>query len=302
MTVELTSPYTSKDNEYLGQLHCHSTNSDGVDTPAALVTAYKNAGYDFVSVTDHNQATPDPGIAGILFIQGNEQTSTEGHIIATNTSIATGIVAPQTIIDAFEADGAIVSMAHPNLVAIAPWTVEQLKALTGYTSIEVWTATVPPADNSEDVWNALLDDSIVCFGNAVDDCHDITGNFNLGWVKVFADNLTVANIMASLSAGNYYASTGPDIAIVIVDNIITITTAGASTIDFVGHGGAVLQTESAITSSSYTVAQCDVYVRVRVTRDADSKMAWSNPIWVVEKSTGKTSSPWMPRCRELVEG
>jgi predicted metal-dependent phosphoesterase TrpH len=41
-----------------------------------LVTAYRSADYDFVAITDHDYVTPDPKVEGMLFITGNEVTST----------------------------------------------------------------------------------------------------------------------------------------------------------------------------------------------------------------------------------
>ena len=36
-----------------GNLHAHTTFSDGVRTPAALVDVYERLGYDFLAITDH---------------------------------------------------------------------------------------------------------------------------------------------------------------------------------------------------------------------------------------------------------
>ena len=49
--IKLKSPYYEKAIVYKGQLHCHTTNSDGAQSPLEVVTAYKNAGYDFIAVT-----------------------------------------------------------------------------------------------------------------------------------------------------------------------------------------------------------------------------------------------------------
>lgn len=37
-----------------GNLHAHTTFSDGVRTPAALVAEYEERGYDFLAITDHH--------------------------------------------------------------------------------------------------------------------------------------------------------------------------------------------------------------------------------------------------------
>ena len=42
---------------YSGALHLHTIHSDGVLTPAALADAARDAGYDFIAITDHNNTT-----------------------------------------------------------------------------------------------------------------------------------------------------------------------------------------------------------------------------------------------------
>lgn len=40
-----------------GQMHAHTTNSDGSYSLTETINVYKNAGYDFVAITDHNVVT-----------------------------------------------------------------------------------------------------------------------------------------------------------------------------------------------------------------------------------------------------
>lgn len=40
-------------NPYKGDLHCHSTGSDGEEDPTYLPAAYRNVGCDFLAITDH---------------------------------------------------------------------------------------------------------------------------------------------------------------------------------------------------------------------------------------------------------
>jgi hypothetical protein len=42
-----------------GNLHAHTTFSDGVRSPARLVAAYESRGYDFLAITDHEGWVPD---------------------------------------------------------------------------------------------------------------------------------------------------------------------------------------------------------------------------------------------------
>ena len=46
--------YSGKGNWYKGNLHCHTTDSDGRLTPQEVVDLYRSAGYDFLAISDHN--------------------------------------------------------------------------------------------------------------------------------------------------------------------------------------------------------------------------------------------------------
>jgi hypothetical protein len=41
-----------------GNLHAHTTLSDGIRTPAALIAEYEALGYDFLAITDHEDRIP----------------------------------------------------------------------------------------------------------------------------------------------------------------------------------------------------------------------------------------------------
>lgn len=293
--VVITNPYSPKANVYKGQMHCHSTNSDGSDTPTALVTFYKNVGYHFVSITDHDIATPDPGVSGVLFIPGIEiapDIGTSYHIPVYNTTNVQNAKTGQGVIDGTLSLGAYANIAHPNYAAY-PIPYSGLARLSGYYGIEIYNANCTnqvndPAGYAENRWDELLTDGRKVFGFAVDDNHQSSSSWqaNAGWVQVFADDLSVNSILDSLKRGNFYASTGATLSIDVVGNVITATTGEAAKIEWIGKGGVVLRTSSLhVTTDSYTIVGDELYVRIKVTRDKVAgesyfKYAWSNPIWV----------------------
>lgn len=74
-------------------LHAHTTFSDGMSSPSEVVYAYKKAGVQIMSITDHDtlEALPQSEIlakkAGILFVPGVEISSAEHdhlHILGYN--------------------------------------------------------------------------------------------------------------------------------------------------------------------------------------------------------------------------
>ncbi len=49
---------------YKGNLHTHTTCSDGVRSPEEAIAAYREAGYDFLAITDHRLYTPGEELPG----------------------------------------------------------------------------------------------------------------------------------------------------------------------------------------------------------------------------------------------
>src|SRR5688500_2563599 len=56
----LATPFTLPGTWYRGNLHCHTTSSDGAMPPDRLVAHYSYAGWDFISITDHGKVTTFP--------------------------------------------------------------------------------------------------------------------------------------------------------------------------------------------------------------------------------------------------
>ena len=46
--------FSAQGNWYKGNIHCHTTDSDGMLTPDEVVRLYRDAGYDFLAISDHN--------------------------------------------------------------------------------------------------------------------------------------------------------------------------------------------------------------------------------------------------------
>ena len=55
--MRFANPFAAEGNWYRGNLHLHTSNSDGRLSPEAAVRLYQEHGYDFVAITDHNKLT-----------------------------------------------------------------------------------------------------------------------------------------------------------------------------------------------------------------------------------------------------
>ena len=281
--ISLLNPYKSKANRYKVQLHCHTTNSDGVDTPTALMTAYKNAGYHACAITDHDYLTPDPGVTDILHIPGVEESPTAGHITNLACTAQSTSTVLQTIIDDILLDGALAAPAHP-WWSSRPIYQDILQSLIGNQLIEIANQKVSPVLN-DSLWDFVLTRGVNAWAIGVDDCHDIAGTaFDKCFVEVMADTLSVAAIKESLREGNLYVrQTGaPQLTVSVSGNAITVTSDVAMIIRFIGRNGLSLSLINNVTSASYTVKGWEGYIRIRAMDQATSTYrAWTQPIWIL---------------------
>ncbi len=296
--VSIENPYVARLHVYRGQLHVHSTNSDGCHTPAEVMSIYKNFGYDFVAITDHDHVTTDPLVSGILFIPGSEESITSTrHILNIGGVIDIPNAVPQQVIDAIVAQNGVVGIAHPQY---SGYSTAELVGMSGYSLL---------ADPGASVWDALLvsgkhgvytidDDDSHCDG--VPTCtKNCDLGYNRGWVQVFSDSLSSSAIVSSLRDGNFYASSGPTLSLSVANRVITVTTDASSTIEWIGFNGRLLQTKMKSLTDSYSILGDESYVRVRITRDG--KHAWSNPLWVSIQPASSAMTNYVPSSSTLTQ-
>lgn len=272
------NPWAAKTHQYKGQLHCHTTNSDGVDSPANLMTAYKNAGYDFCSISDHDYLTPNPNVSGILYIPGIEETTNGGHILNTNATENLVGTSTQSVIDSILKNSSLSTLCHP--AATPGWTNDEIVSLNRYNSMDIFIW----GRNTEAQYDYAISNNRRCWATAADDCHDIsntTTDFNLSWVVVNADELTLSAIVSSLNAGNFYASRGADISNIELDGrTVTITVPATSNIKWIKRNGVEIKTTASVLSDTYNITGDEGYVRIEVTNVSTELEAWSQPIFI----------------------
>ncbi len=288
--VSLDSPYRARSSVFRGQLHAHTTNSDGKQSPVQVVTAYRNAGYHFAAITDHNYHTADPGVSGIVLIPGveNDYGCQHENRIGASTP-APGARVPQDVIDRARAESSFVQINHPDWPGSYPknpcWSDKALLAVHGYDAVEVWNASDDDTNNNAEIRiDTLLSEGRRTFLTAVDDCHDVRAAYCMtSSVYVFSDTLGANEILSELRRGNFYASSGAIISHIAANyGVITVTVPTSSQIEFIANCGRVVQNSPNVHAAAYTVAGDENYVRVRVSTSGRRK-AWSNPIYVSKR-------------------
>ena len=131
---------TQKEGVWLrGNLHMHTTRSDGRLSYEDAVARYEQAGYDFIAVTDHWVCSEKGTTAGgMLLLSGCEynigETVQEGvyHIVGVGMERAPVLEhtekSLQRIIDEIRAAGGVAILAHP---AWSLNSAEDVARLTG---------------------------------------------------------------------------------------------------------------------------------------------------------------------------
>jgi len=312
---EFEVPQDVGDRWFKGNTHAHTTESDGDSSPEYVATWYKDHGYDFLVLTDHNVFT-DPEALGhlvdstFLLIPGEEVTSRfEDASIHVNGLNIPGLIEArqaeslvatiQSNVDAIREVEGVPHINHPNF----RWSfgVDELRQIENDKLLEIWNGH-PTVHNEggggspglEEIWDILLTEGKVLYGIAVDDAHHFQGEFapdrvnpGRGWVSVNSPSLDALELMASLESGRFYASTGVSLSdIVVTGDRITIDISEAgdfrfSTV-FSGASGVVLA-ETDENPATFDLGGRDVgYIRAKVT-DSGGRVAWTQPVFVTRR-------------------
>ncbi|AZN41480.1 CehA/McbA family metallohydrolase [Paenibacillus albus] len=301
--------------KYKGNLHTHSTRSDGQYPQETVIEAYRSRGYSFICLSDHeiywkSDAFDDEQFIMLdgyemacemswretgqqFHIHGlldrslgsvNEFEHDEEHAKPDFTSLAT----IQALIDEMKERGNLVIMNHP------VWSrnkEEELLQLDGYYAIEIYNHQ---SELDEAVgygvhhWDYLLKRGRKVFAVAADDAHGGSmdapiSEFFGGWISVEADELKQQSVIDAMKEGRYYSSNGPEIFDMRVeDGYLKIECSPVKFIKFITHpfnGRNVFnQDASPVTSAAFRVEGEESYIRVECV-DFEGNVAWSNPIY-----------------------
>ena len=308
----LDNPYAGDANQFLGQIHDHyGPDYGGGETAADIETAYRDAGYQFIALTGHNELVSDPGVSGILHIgEAEEYWEPDGHIVALDIQqvVPTG-QGSQAALDNINSQGGLAFMAHPNFSA-ASWDDTELQTLTGYHGIEIKNGYVIHQEGQANgtaiaEWDLMLSQGRRVWAISTDDSHGIIeGIFDTYAVRVFSPQATPqqADIVNSLASGNFYSTSGangPQVESVTTSgSTITVDLADVAslyTVSWYGENGVLLETDGNVdTQASYTATGTEKYVRAAILRVDDSEEAWTNPVFVVQGTATATPTPGGP--------
>jgi hypothetical protein len=301
----MQTPFNKPGKFWRGNLHTHSTRSDGRRSPEEVCKMYREAGYDFLALTDHFVASCGWPITDTRLFRTETFTTLIGAEIHTaqhgmelgNTwhLVAVGLpfefaqapeeeTGPELAKRALEA-GAFVVAAHPQWFAM---TERDLLSLDDIHGLEIYNASA--SDDNDCAESAYMLDLVLARGKrlfacATDDAHFIPNSRErlAGWVMVKSETLEPDALLAALKAGDFYSSTGPEIVDMSLEpgKHLAVRCSPADRVFVMG-----IPTEyKSVGEQGMTEAEFDLtgwrspYLRVLV-RDAFGRKAWSNPIWL----------------------
>ena len=300
--------FTAPGRFWRGNLHTHSTRSDGVLPPAEVCRRYRAQGYDFLALTDHfigcygypivdTQPFRDAGFTTILGAELHSGAMASGelwHILAVG--LPTDFVPPNApgflpvagqetgpeIAARAVAAGAFVAIAHPQWSGM---TLADARSITAAHAVEVYNHGCAAGCDRPDgfaIADLLLSEGRHLTMIATDDAHFSEPDHFGGWVMVKALENTPDALLAALKAGHFYSSQGPELHDVrIQGDVVVVECSAVSSVIAIGQGTGA----KGVHGPSMTRAEVPLdrlsdspWVRVAVV-DAAGRRAWSNPIW-----------------------
>lgn len=300
--------FTSSGKFFRGNLHTHSTQSDGILPPEEVCRRYQAEGYDFLAITDHFVGLFDYPITDTSNSRSEQFTTLLGaelhtgktengflwHLVsvglpsdftpphAPDFAAYSGTETAGAITKRAQDAGAFVAIAHPHWTGL---TQADADAMSHADAVEVYNhGCYVDNDRGEGfvTLEYLLGKNHRLNMIATDDAHFSTPDHFGGWVMVKATENTPEALLKSLKAGEYYSSLGPEIHdIRVTADSIEVDCSAAATVLVQGNRpqGAKKHGESMTTATlPLTRLQDSPWLRVTVC-DRAGKRAWSNPIW-----------------------
>jgi predicted metal-dependent phosphoesterase TrpH len=303
--------FTAKGRFWRGNLHTHSTRSDGVLSPEEVCRRYKAEGYDFMALTDHfvgafgypivdTVPMRDAGFTTILGAELHSGAMASGelwHILAvglpadfapSNSPSFVPVAGQETgaeIAARAVAAGAFVAIAHPQWSGL---TLADARTITAAHAVEIYNHGCAMGCDRPDgfaIADLLLTEGRKLTLIATDDAHFSEPDHFGGWVVVKAEANEPEALLSALKAGHFYSSQGPELRDVRIEGgKLIVECSAVSSIVALGWGtGAKAVHGHSMTRGEVSLDRLNnsPWIRAAVI-DAAGKRAWSNPIWLGE--------------------
>ena len=225
----LTNPFApDKQDGYSwlrGNLHSHTTNSDGKPSPQERLDGYVDQGYDFLCLSDHYKITRIDTVQApddFVLIQGAELHPANPfggethHFVCLNIheDMDSQKMPPQHVIDNVNEQGGSIWLAHPHWSSVK--IPRDTLPLNGFAGIEVFNTICRKYGRGEgnvhwDDWMEMEDRLYPMLSD--DDAHGTPDGDDTyqGWTMVRVKERTAEAVCEALTNGCSYGTTGPEI-------------------------------------------------------------------------------------------
>ena len=253
MAVNWLNPYEGVEAFNLkGNLHTHTDRSACGRLPLEVVLEiFKGLGFDFLSITDHNQKSDgkSPLADGPVLLPGIEIDIDGGrHFCVVNTNgdalFQKAGASQQELIDRNVEAGGLVVLNHPDWQIREHYTIDELLELKGYSGIEIYNRVIEDLEGSPlstAKWDRLLSSGRRVLGFSNLDFHD--RHHAVDCCEALAcEGRSQELIFEALKAGRFYCHYG-----VVIKSLrreggkVSVSTENAKLIRFIGFGGKVLK-------------------------------------------------------------
>jgi len=295
---------------FRGNLHTHSTRSDGALEVGEVCRRYREQGYDFLALTEHFVGLFDYPITDTRPFRSEGFTTLIGaelhsgamdngalwHILAlglpfdfapSNSPYFVPVDDQETgaeIAHRARASGAFVVLVHPEWSGLSEADALSIDAAH---AVEVYNhGSEVETDRGRGLHTAdfLANSGRALNFIATDDAHFHHENLDAfgGWTMVKAEENAPEALLAGLKAGANYSSTGPDFLDIHLDErYIHVRCSPVDAVILQGQGvGTEAALGTGLTQAKLPLSRLADSAWIRVTLiDAKGGKAWSNPIW-----------------------
>lgn len=298
-----TFRYSTSGRWFKGNVHVHSTASDGGKSFAEMGELYAAAGYAFLFRTDHwvaSDVSADEVSSPLLWLDGVEldgqdETGAWFHVVCLGrvegVAREGGLVAGM---QAARAQGALVIAAHPHwcgnsLEDCLRWPFDGVEI---YNHVCHW---LNGKSNGLVHWDAVLRKNPNALAFAVDDAHlkPEHPGWDGGWINVNTKACTRHDILSAIRRGNFYSSCGPEIRSLDWDGSeLCMTTSPLRFARLVGPGSHGMRIGSfngpLLTEIRMSVPAEWTYAYVDL-EDENGRQAWTNNLFVDDDLSNQPS-------------
>ncbi|HQH70704.1 MAG TPA: CehA/McbA family metallohydrolase [bacterium] len=216
---------------YIGELHEHTTRSNGHFTPEETMAAYHSAGYEFLALADHGVPPLDalPLTPPFPLIRSQEVETACGHALLLGVREYTRIYPEEGpdslpgLIYHTHLQGGLFAVVHPFSLDVSTpgpsWSAREMD-WKGVDLLEVWPGRwaerFPEILESLDLWDHLLNSGHRIFGTSGKGSGiplDSSTVEQIPKILVLSEGPSETQLLAALKQGHFYATVEPAISL-----------------------------------------------------------------------------------------